>query len=460
MHVMKSIRRRFPFLRGFMRGVLPRSLFGRSMLILVLPVLLIQVITTYVFFDRHWDRMTSRLGFAVAGEIAIIADQIERSSDPETLERIARYSSSDLDLLVSYLPEARLQSREHDAPGWGWGSIVAGTLSHELEEKIGYPFAITIDRKEEWVVVRIQLSDGLLVVELPQRRLFSSSGYIFLLWMLGISIVLLGIAVIFMRNQIRPIRRLAVAADRFGKGRDMPAFKPEGAREVRQAAQAFLNMHERINRQIAQRTAMLAGVSHDLRTPLTRMKLQLAMFELTQDTKDMLQDIEAMEKMITGYLDFARGAGEEQSVRVDFPDWLRSVVGAFDRDAAHPVHLDIHIGSDRSVLIKPVAFERCLVNLFSNARKYGDHIWVSVWKDSADDMLRIMIEDDGPAISPELYEEVFKPFYRVDSSRNSETGGVGLGLPVAMDIVHGHGGRIWLEQSARGGLAVHIRLPL
>ncbi len=434
-----------------LKRLMPRTLFGRSLLILVIPVLMIQIVTTYVFFERHWSKMTDRLAYAVAGEIGVLADTIEEGVSEAQLERLASYAARELDMLVSFDP-GEIFTEEEDPT---YKSLVTTTLHNALDSQVRRPHNLRIDTEEKWVDVTLQLSNGVLHVSLPQRRLFSSTSYIFLFWMSGTSIILLAIAILFMRNQIRPIRRLAVAAERFGKGLDIPSsFKPEGAREVRQAGRAFLEMHERIRRQIQQRTAMLAGVSHDLRTPLTRMKLQVAMLGNTSDAEDLKKDIEDMERMVNAYLDFARGQGSEATVRTDLKDLLERVVTATRRQGAV---IDLQADPGLFPQLRPVAFERCIANLVSNARKYASHIWVEARR--IETGLRITIDDNGPGIPESQYEEVFKPFVRGEPSRNPETGGVGLGLPIVQDIVTGQGGKVWLEKSPRGGLRALIELP-
>lgn len=438
--------------RFSLKKVLPRSLLGRSLLILAVPVILIQVISTYIFFDRHWTKMTDRLAHAVAGEVAVIADTLESGADEEQMRRIGLQAARSLDLLISYEPGAVMEP-DLD-PARVRRSIVARTLIRALDERLFHPFRVTLDMREKWVGVSVQLEGGVLYISLPQRRLFSSSGYIFLLWMTGTSLALLAVAVMFMRNQIRPIRRLAVAAERFGRGLDVPSsFKPEGAREVRQAAKAFLDMQERIRRQIQQRTAMLSGVSHDLRTPLTRMKLQVAMMS-GPDAEDLRADIADMERMIGAYLEFARGEGGEQAVRTDLRAMLNDVEQKARRQGAA---ITLSMPEDIVLSLRPVAFERCLGNLVGNAAKYARHIWIEAARHDGEAEIRV--DDDGPGVPEDQFEEVFKPFVRVEGSRNPATGGIGLGLPIAQDIVASHGGRIWLEKSPRGGLRVVIRLP-
>ncbi len=435
---------------------LPRTLFGRSLLILVTPILLIQVITTAVFFDRHWTKMTSRLSYAVAGEIAIMAKSIEADPDSEKLKRIVEYTQQHLGLKVGFKKDTALPDRAPLPSGELWKGVVADVLEQELQNQLEQPFVIRLDTNAKTIQVFVKLRNGVLDVVFPQRRLYSSSGYIFLLWMLCISLLLLVVAVMFMRNQIRPIRRLAVAAERFGKGRDVPSFRPQGAREVRQAAEAFIDMHRRIRRQVEQRTAMLAGVSHDLRTPLTRLKLQLEMLGDSPDAADMKADIADMEKMIAGYLDFVRGEGDEQPAYTNLNDVLERVA-----DSGRRQGLDVEMDFDGTVqmILKPLAFERALNNIISNARKHAGKIWISGFVED-DKKVQVTIDDNGPGMDEAEFEEVFKPFYRVDSSRNAATGGVGLGLPIALDIIQSHGGNVYLQKSPHGGVRAVIRLPL
>ncbi len=408
---------------------------------------------TVVFVDNHWGKVTSRLSFSVAGEVAILAQQMEWGMSQKRMLEAAKYYAQNLDLLVTFEPGRQLDPGIHASGTWEQFTVKA--LSQSLETQVRRPYSLSFSPDDDWVNIGVQLPDGILRAFVLERRLFSSSAYIFLIWLIGSSLVLFTIAVVFMRNQIRPIRKLAVAAERLGMGRDIPNFKPEGAREVRQAAKAFLDMQERISRQIEQRTAMLAGISHDLRTPLTRLKLGLSMIGDNPEIDALKGDVQDMERMINSYLDFVRGEGKEATVRTDIALIIHKVAEPMRR---HGTVIEIKTEGDLSISIRPLAFERCLQNLLSNAEKYGTNIWVSASR--IDETILVIIEDDGPGLDPSQYDDVFKPFFRVDVSRNTQTGGVGLGLPIVRDIVHAHGGNIHLERSMRGGLAAVIQIPV
>lgn len=440
----------------FFKRFLPTSLFGRSLLILITPLLLVQIVTTFMFFDRHWEKMMQRLSFAVAGEIAFLADLIEADNSPEHIAQLSAYAGNHFNITLAHFKDAELKhiSRAQDFSG-GFGSPLGEALFDEIEKQVGRPAHINVEAQDKWVEINVQLAQGTISLLVPERRLYSSTGYIVLLWMIGTSVIMLAIAILFMRNQIRPIHRLAIAAERLGKGRDVPFFKEEGAREVRQASRAFMEMRARIDRQIAQRTDMLAGVSHDLRTPLTRLKLQASMMPEGKDRDDMLSDLADMQRMIDAYLDFARGQGREMPVRVDVTALLERLADTAARDGK-PVH--VAGDADISLILRPVAMERCFANLIGNAVKYAPEVWITVAR--GEEAVSIDIEDNGAGVSPEMREDVFKPFFRGDQSRNTKTGGVGLGLPIAQDIIHAHGGEIFLSDSPKGGLRVSVILPV
>ncbi|WP_029010353.1 ATP-binding protein [Azospirillum halopraeferens] len=445
--------------RGLKR-YLPRTLFGRSLLIIVTPVILAQAVATWIFYDRHWDTMTNRLAFAVAGDIAMIIEQIERDPTPPGIERTLTMAARTTDLVVTVEPGVILDP-EYEVYAfrarrrWPSLGLLEATLAQAMAERVGRPFSIDSRVAREWYEIRVQLPSGVLSVMSPERRLFSPTSYIFILWMVGSALVLFAVAIVFMRNQIRPIRRLAVAADGFGKGRDVPNFKPEGALEVRQAAAAFLLMRERIQRQITQRTEMLAGVSHDLRTPLTRMKLALDMLGDSPEVEELKDDVAEMEAMIEGYLAFARGEGTEAVQPTDLTRLLTEVVNGARREG---IAVTLAVDGRLSLPLRPNAMRRCLTNLLVNARRHADHVWVAAQRQG--NVMEITVDDDGPGIPAPLREDVFKPFFRVDASRNKATGGAGLGLTIARDVVRGHGGDILLGDSPHGGLRARICLPV
>jgi two-component system osmolarity sensor histidine kinase EnvZ len=434
-----------------LKRLLPRTLFGRSLLIIVTPVVLAQLVATWIFYDRHWETVTRRLAFGVAGDIALVIDQLDRFPDATSQSQILEAAARTTDLIITLEPGARLP------PGTGpLTGRLERTLAAALEEQVGRPFAINTRIAHEWYEIRIQRPDGVVRVLSPERRMFSPTTYIFILWMTGSAIVLFAIAIVFMRNQIRSIRRLAIAADRFGKGRDTPDFKPEGASEVRQAAAAFLVMRERIQRQMRQRTEMLAGVSHDLRTPLTRMKLALAMLGEEPEVEELKDDVAEMEAMIETYLAFARGEGTEPIQPADLGRLLGEVVVGARRAGSR---IELKIAEPLALPLRANGFKRCLTNLLANSRRHAHTVWIHAGRrDPA--TIELLVDDDGPGIPEAAREDVFKPFFRLDTSRNPETGGTGLGLAIARDVVRSHGGDITLDDSPHGGLRVIIRLPV
>lgn len=447
----KISRKSIPF--HWVKKFFPRTLFARSLLIIVIPVLLLQVVTTLVFVDNHWRKVTSRLAFAVAGEISIIADQLDKSHSEEDARRISDLYAQKLDLLVTFEPHGTI-TPQTEIRG-AWGPFTADALSKAMNKQVRRPFSLSFSPEDNWVNIGVQLDSGVLRVLALERRLYSSSANIFLMWVLGTSVILFAISVFFMRNQIRPIRRLALMAERMGKGQNIDSFKPEGAREVRLAARAFIDMHHRITRQVEQRTAMLAGVSHDLRTPLTRLKLGMSFMGDSADVKDLKQDVVDMENMINSYLGFLRGDGDEATESIALLDIITKIADATRR---HGKNIHVDVSPNIMISVRPMAFERAVQNLVSNAEKYGEEIWISA-KDKIDEVV-IMVDDNGEGLPPELFEDVFKPFYRADQSRNVLTGGVGLGLPIVRDITHAHGGEVHLDKSPKGGLRAIITLPI
>ena len=435
----------------FVKRFLPRTLFGRSLLIIVTPLILLQVVAAWIFYDRHWETITRRLAVGVSGEIALVIEHRRKYPQPENERWVFAAAGSNFQMRMTFQKGSILPN----APPLVGSGILDRLLFNALVERVRRPFHMDTGSRGRDVFIRVQLTDGVLDVLVPRERLFSSTTYIFVMWMVGTSMVLFAVATVFMRNQVRPIRRLAAAVDSFGKGREVPDFKPEGAAEVRSAAAAFEVMRERVQRAIGQRTEMLAGVSHDLRTPLTRMKLQLAMLADSKAIQELKYDVSEMEKMVEGYLGFARGENAEPVASTDLKALLDEVVTGARREGAA---IDLDSESGITVDLRPNAFKRCVNNLVTNAMLHADHVAIRARR--AADAIEITIDDDGPGIPEEEREAVFKPFYRLDGSRNPETGGTGLGLTIARDIMHGHGGDIILNDAPGGGLRALLKLPL
>ncbi len=443
---------------GALDKVMPRTLMARVSLTIVVPLILMQVISTFVFYDNHVSAMSRRMNADLAGDVASVQAFLGDFHTPEERAWLAVSAKQTMDLDVSLLDGDTLTTdrRLIDDP-----DDPADVLEDELWQALRCPF--TIDtlryRTDRLVAIQVQMQEGVLQILVPRSRIFgSNSTYVFVIWMVGSSMLLFGVATAYLRGQVRAVRRLAQAADSFGKGREVPDFPAEGAFEVRQAARAFNIMRERIHRQITQRTDMLAGVSHDLRTPLTRMKLQLAMMTnaAPDDIAALREDLSEMERMLEAYLAFARGEGTEEAAPTDVAELMESVVGRFRREGAN---ISLHAGDllPRAAM-KPIAFERCLGNLIGNAVRYGKTVVVSASRGGG--LLNVHVDDDGPGIAPKKREEAFRAFHRLEPSRNPKTGGIGLGLTIARDIVRGMGGEIILDQSPAGGLRASLRIPL
>ena len=328
-------------------------------------------------------------------------------------------------------------------------------MTDELDSKIHRPFWIDTVGSSDLIEIRIQLDWGILRIIANRSQAYASNSHIFIMWMIGTSLVLLGVAIIFLRNQIRPILRLAEAAESFGKGREID-FSPRGAREVRQAGHAFIEMRRRVERAMEQRTAMLNGVSHDLRTILTRFKLSLALMdEETPEVADLKKDIDEMSRMLEAYLAFARGDAGELSAPTDMGELLDSLKADAER-AGHATQ--VTVSGDPVATVRPDAFKRCIGNLVSNAARHGDRIAITAVRDAR--WLSITVDDDGPGVPADQRDEVFKPFVRLDEARNIDEGGTGLGLAIARDIARSHGGDVILADSPLGGLRATVRVPV
>ncbi len=441
-------------IKDIKRKILPHSLYARSLAIIVVPILLIQLVASVIFIDRPWDSMVNKLVFSLTGSVEMMINQVNSTNDEAHIASFIDDVKKHLEISIIVRPKGYRIIGSSRSLGFTWVNVEK-KLRKDLENRFGHKFSIVTHPKNKTFDINIRLDNGRFVTfNSHKRRLTSSTAYIFILWLIGSSVLLMFVAIMFMKNQIRPIRRLAVVAEKLGKGQDVAYFKIEGAREIRQASRAFLEMRDRIRRQIEQRTSTLAGVSHDIKTPLTRMRLQLAMMDQTDDIVQLQDDVLEMEKMLEGYLIFARGEGDEETEMENIKEILDRIVSKSARQG-HSVRLNCE---EKIMLrIRPVALERAVSNVVNNACEFANNVFVSVIK--GDEEVKIIIEDDGAGLDDAQKSEVFKPFYRVEKSRNRKTGGTGLGLSIAQDIVHSHGGDINLEDSAKGGLKVVIRLP-
>lgn len=430
---------------------MPKGLLGRSLLILMTPMLLLQIVTVLIFFERHWDTVARQLSRGLAGDVVFVIDYLGEYPDAEHFEWLQHSARSNLQLDILFEPDEILE-RQITQPPFG---LVSQELFNALNERLQRPFFFDLDVDDRKLEIRVQLKDGVLSVVAPRKRLYSSTTYIFFMWIAGSALILYGVAVMFMRNQVRPIRRLAKAADQFGRGVEVDTFKPEGAAEVRLAASSFISMRDRIARHLSQRTALLAGVSHDLRTPLTRMKLELAMQGSLPGVDALKQDVVDMERMVDAYLAFARGEEGEKAVPTDIGKLITDQVGEALRDGQQ---IDLHIADSLEMELRPQSVRRCLANIMSNAGRYANNLSVRAGRRGQD--YEIVFDDDGPGIPADKREDVFKPFYRLEESRNQATGGVGLGMTIARDSARGHGGDVYLEDAPGGGLRVRLVLPI
>jgi two-component system osmolarity sensor histidine kinase EnvZ len=430
---------------------MPKRLYARSLIIVIAPMILLQSVVAFVFMERHWQTVTQRLSQATVRDIAAIIDLMETYPHDADYANVIRIAQDRMQLKVDLLPPDPLPP-----PGpKPFFSILDQILSAEITRQINRPFWIDTVGNSNIVEVRVQLEDKVLRVFVRRSQAYASNTHIFLIWMVGTSLVLLTIAIPFLRNQIRPILTLAEAAESFGKGRPMPRdFRPRGAEEVRRAGFAFIQMRERIERQIEQRTAMLTGVSHDLRTILTRFKLQLALNRNRADTEALDQDIDDMQSMLEGYLAFARGEASEDAGHFDLEAYFQKLG---EEAKLRKRNLSTTLIGDADVHVRPNAFARLMSNVIGNAFRYAKTVEVTASHGRG--ALLVTIDDDGPGIPPDKREEVFKPFVRLDEARNLDASGTGLGLSIARDIARSHGGDIMLDDSPLGGLRAVIKVP-
>ena len=427
------------------KNILPTHLLARFVLIILIPMILLQTLVAIFFYNRHWDTVSRQLATGVTGEIESVVEWVK--SNPSEVKEHLEQLSNILRMQFVWQEGERLTEV---------GKLRKSSSSSDLRSSIkGMPYPTqTWSEEDGKQQILIQLPEGVLKVSVPRKRFYSSTVLVFLIWMIVLSCLLFGIAFLFMKNQVRSMVRLAQAAELFGMGQPVVRFKPEGADEVRQAGQAFIEMKERIERYLNERTTMLAGVSHDLRTPLTRMKLQLSMMDQDETVIMLNQNITEMEHMLTGYLAFAKGEGKEQMEHIELTPIMTELVDKFRTD---DFSISLHIEEPLAILGRPHELVRVFSNLLSNAQKYAHSATVSLGRREGE--VQIIIDDDGPGIPAKKRADAFKPFFRLDKSRNSATGGVGLGLTIVRDAILAHGGTIKLETSPQKGLRVVIILP-
>jgi two-component system, OmpR family, osmolarity sensor histidine kinase EnvZ len=436
----------------FLERYAPTGLLYRSLLIMITPIVLLQTIMAGIILDRHWDNVTKVLGRSLASEIGLLTDQYDLSDkSAAAINQIEKIATERLNLGLEIQRGATLPAPITRT----LYSLVDTKMTKYLERETGRPFWIDSSAQNGQVDIRVEVEKGLIFrILTDEERAYASNTVGLLAWMLVSSFALLSIAAVFLRNQINPIVELSKAATKFGMGRDVSNFRPRGATEVRQAGLAFMDMQQRISRHVEQRTAMLAGVSHDLRTILTRFKLEIAFLGDGPKVKPLKEDVEEMQRMLEAYMAFVRGDGGEKTEAVNLLQLVSSVSSAATRGKS-AVSLDVQ---DVDVRVKPNAFRRLISNLLGNAIRYAKHVVVTGKIENR--LLTVWVDDDGPGIPEENREDAFRPFVRLDNARNLDETGTGLGLAIALDIAHAHGGEITLGESPSGGLRAIVEMPV
>lgn len=437
-------------LTRWLRRRLPTGLYTRSVLIVILPMLLLQTVVAGVFMERHWRMVTERLSEATVKDIASVIEVIQAYPQDANYETITRMAANALNLTIAVEENGRLPPPRPQP----FFALLDDILAEQITRQIQMPFWIDTVGDSRFVEIRIKFDERVLRVFVRRGSTYASNTHIFLVWMVGTALVLGLISVLFLRGQIRPILALAGAAESFGKGQKMENYSPRGADEIRRAGLAFILMRERIERQMEQRTAMLAGISHDLRTVLTRFKLQLALAGDKPELAGMNEDVNDMQSMLEGYLEFARGEAEEDFGTLRMSELLQKLQSDF---ALHGKAMTYEIDGEDEINVRPGAFARLLRNLAGNAERYAERLHVDARHGAK--WLTLTFDDDGPGIPAEAREDVFKPFYRLDEARNLNSSGTGLGLAIARDTAHAHGGTVTLSDSPMGGLRAVVRIP-
>ncbi len=446
-----------PIGRFLNRTIVPPSLFWRSILIVVLPLVILQIVVTIIFYNRHWDVVTRWLATGVAGEVALAVELLDEAETAADRRRVLARFREFHDLRLSLEPDGELTAAvERAGIGTRRLSHIDSKVLQGFEERLNKPFAIDLrSEMPSFVVAYVQLDSGLLRVLAPANRVTATTTRLLLYWMVGASLILITVAIYYVRLQVRPIRDLAKAVESFGRGEDVGDFRPRGPSEIRRAAAAFNLMRERIIRHMSQRTEMLAAISHDLRTPLTRMRLELEMLGSDDPmARELEADVDDLIQLVDTYLAFARGEEGETAEPVPLEPLLDQLVLRAQRAGAEA---ELTVAPGLTATLRPIAFRRCLANLVDNATRYGKRVEITAERDARD--IRITIEDDGPGIPEALREAVFQPFFRIDTARRRQTGGTGLGLSIARDIVLGHGGDLGFETGSKGGARAVLRLP-
>ncbi len=430
-----------------LKKISPNGLYTRSLIIIIAPIVVLQAILTFVFLERHWQLVTKKLSSSVVSEIGMII-KMQKETDQET---ISSYAKEFYDISINYYSNQEIPS-DINIPK----TIVERTLVREIGERLDTKTWVQDFPEEKKVKVIIPLGSSIIEFLIPRRNVYATNSHIFLVWMVISSILILSIAILFLRQQIKPIEKLAKAAESFGMGKKIENFKPSGASEVRKAADAYIKMQERIEKFIEQRTLMLAGVSHDLRTPLTRIKLQLEMLSKNRENEELLKDVDEMQYMLETYLDFSQTVSSEESSLVNINKLIEEVIET-NKDENNFIIFKPLKKNEINHKCKYIALKRCIINIINNAKAYSDKIIIKL--SESDNEININIEDNGPGISEKDYQKALKPFQRLDSSRNQNIAGSGLGLSISQDIIKTLDGNLNLSKSEMGGLKVEINLP-
>jgi len=438
-----------------LRDYMPKTLFGRMLAIIMVPMIIVQIVTIFIFYERHWDSVTRQMASGLGSEIDYIVAQTGALPDEQRLAQTQQLAARYFNFKIRFTPDAILVPYDNGQRNIPYSELA---FANVLASRLAYPWTIDLQSLPDFIQIEVQLGNGVMLIMADRKRLISSTSWTFLGWTIGSSILLFCIALLFLKAQVKPIIQLANAARTLGLGRQTDDWHLQGAKEVRLAGRAFQSMRHRINRQLTERTAMLAGVSHDLRTPLTRMRLQLALMSSTSETAALEQDIDELEQMIDGYLAFARGEGAEQTETASLADILNGIFTAFDKTHNGHVHLELPETGLPDFPMRKQAMKRALENIIGNAVRYASYAEIRA-KFRADNIY-IFVDDDGPGIAPEHRADAVRPFVRLEESRNKATGGTGLGLAIANDIILGHGGELGFDDSPLGGLRVSITLPV